>query len=240
VRASAHMADGGTLLSQGSGRKRRMKSRTVIQSGLHSSHAATARAPSKSVADSAAVRNAEPRSPRARTNREMLQALEDGAAAGRDTADGGGGSARGGAGRQPRPPSKPREVEGFPGFGQLDDVLGRLLRQKKVGEALQYLQKLQGMIEAICLQLEPRLPGGGGSSLLPNISPRGALPQPGALGGHERVRPGLLDGGGPGGAPSLQSTYAEPEDEAVENARTDAQWKERRLKKLEVRAFSGK
>ena len=169
--------DSTSTLSQGAGRKRRAKNNTIISTGLHGSQSARASQGGGQRSRPSPPRGGAPRgetgsprngrgSTRQPTNREVLDGIET-----REREE------------VPRGDDVGNVVGAaeFGGFKHLDDVVGRLLRQNRVGDAVLYLQKLRGMVDEICEKLEPRADPGFGSTMsigltdqLPAITPRGA------------------------------------------------------------------
>jgi len=169
--------DSTSTLSQGAGRKRRAKNNTIISTGLHGSQSARASQGGGQRSRPSPPRGGAPRgepgsprngrgSTRQPTNREVLDGIET-----REREE------------LPRADDVGNVVGAaeFGGFKHLDDVVGRLLRQNRVGDAVLYLQKLRGMVDEICEKLEPRADPGFGSTMsigltdqLPAITPRGA------------------------------------------------------------------
>jgi hypothetical protein len=199
---------GDDVLGHGSNRRRRLKTSKVVQTGLHGSQSSRGSGAQTTRRSDGADSVGKHRSQRY-ANREMLDALD---------------------GTQRAKESGTAAFGGLDGFKQLDDVIGGLLRENRVGDALMYLRKLGRMVEDICQQLEPRAGGGMGSTMsigstgnLPPISPRTSAA---ATSARERVQ-----------APTIRAQHGAlhvPEEpEEVLAARRDAKWRERRFKQQE-------
>ena len=130
-------------MESGAGRARRRRAQKVITSGLQGSHQ-RARPPPVQVPTGPS-----PRTRAAGRNQGIARLQQESAE--RDAAEQRETDARSGGG----PGGKVADLEQM--FGKVDDVCVGLLKEGKVPEALQYLEKLRTMIDTICTQLEPKV-----------------------------------------------------------------------------------
>jgi hypothetical protein len=154
------------LLQTGAAQTRRKRAnKQVITSGMHGSHR-SARAPPQQVLIEPAVAlgGASPRS-KARGRSTVMGGMEQ-ASAERDATY----QRELDEANRPAPPQTMSELEQH--FGSIDDVCVGLIREGKVPEALQYIEKLRGMIDTICTQLEPKVARKDRLVSLPQLTPR--------------------------------------------------------------------